>query len=104
MTNAFARWADEGGYMLHFERDANGAMLVTITGGPNGPIAATLANFRVKHLLDWLIPESEAFQRGIASVMTIRCAEHAAVPPLNRNEYSGAECGACVAEVADPSR
>ena len=94
----FARWADEGGLMLHFERDPNGGMLVSITGNPFGPAAATMANFRVKQFIDWLIPESEAFSRGVASVMTIRCGEHAAVPPLNQNEYTGAECGACVAE------
>lgn len=102
--NHFARWADEGGYMLHFERDPNGAMLVTITGGPSGPVAATLANFRVKHLIDWLIPDSEAFGRGAASVMTIRCTEHATVPPLNENEDMGGECGACIAETLGRSR
>ena len=50
----FARWADEGGYMVHFQMKDDGALLVTITGGRSGPVEATLANFRVKHLIDWL--------------------------------------------------
>lgn len=86
--------------MLHFDRKPDGSMLVKITGDPSGPFEATMANFRVKQFIDWLIPESEAFSRGIASVMTIRCGEHAGVPPLNQNEYTGAECGVCAASGA----
>ena len=44
--------------------------------------------------------ESEDFMRGVASVVLIRCVEHRAIPPYNRNEASGGECAACEVEAA----
>ena len=44
--------------------------------------------------------ESEDFERGIRAVMTIRCMAHRAVPQMNANEASGAECAVCAVEAA----
>jgi len=42
--------------------------------------------------------KESAFDEGVASVLTIRCLRHLLVPQFNRNEHSGGECGACIAE------
>lgn len=38
--------------------------------------------------------------QGVASVLTIRCVPHRDVAQLNRSEFGGGECGACVEEAA----
>lgn len=44
-------------------------------------------------------PETcRCFKAGLESVISIRCLKHYAVPPYNRNEHGGGECGACIAE------
>lgn len=40
----------------------------------------------------------DPFFQGVRSVMSIRCAEHVAVPQFNSNEASGGECAACAVE------
>src|SRR5688572_21474559 len=38
------------------------------------------------------------FERGVASVICIRCMEHRNIPPYNAKEANGGECAACLAE------
>ena len=42
--------------------------------------------------------EEAAFMRGVASVLAIRCTKHIAVPQMNAQEESGAECAACAVD------
>ncbi len=47
---------------------------------------------------------SEDFEDGIRSVLMIRCLKHRMVPQLNTNEFTGGECGGCIAEERDEAR
>lgn len=48
-----------------------------------------------------LARSGNAFDEGVQSVTSIRCVpKHHMVPPYNRNESAGGECGACVHEDA----
>ena len=53
-TNNWSRWADEGGIQLSVQRNDNGSLVFIIRGAGTEPAVATLANFRVAQLLDWL--------------------------------------------------
>lgn len=44
------------------------------------------------------------FNRGVCSVLRIRCAKHFAIQQQNENEHLGAECGGCIAEERDTLR
>lgn len=52
----WTRWADEGGLQVRFTQLSNGGIKVAIV---NGEIVteATLANFRVAQLPDWMQPK-----------------------------------------------
>lgn len=43
----------------------------------------------------------KALQKGITSVIFLRCKKHYNVPVQNENEFSGGECGGCIAEQRD---
>lgn len=42
--------------------------------------------------------EERGIEDGAKGVLRIRCTKHFNVEQLNSNEFSGGECGACVAE------
>lgn len=44
------------------------------------------------------------FEAGLASVLSIRCREHYAIPQQNKAEHQGAECGGCIAAERDALR
>lgn len=46
----------------------------------------------------------KALQKGITSVIFLRCKKHYNIPVQNKNEFSGGECGGCIAEQRDALR
>jgi len=40
----------------------------------------------------------QIFEDGIRAVLSIRCMNHRAVPQMNSNEATGAECAVCAVE------
>lgn len=46
----------------------------------------------------------KARQEGMVSVIFLRCKKHYSVPVQNKNEFSGGECGGCIADQRDALR
>lgn len=74
-------------------------------GVESGKMHAVAYAAQLKVERDRAVAERDALQQElhdkVTSVLRIRCIHHVNVPQVNANEYSGGECGACIAAERD---